>query len=321
MSLAARNSYPSDVRLLERERPLDVLDDRTRRAVAGHGSVVLVAGEAGIGKTVLLRALVERARARTSPLWGMCDSLSTPRPLGPLRDVAGELGAPVTDLLRGSAAQHEIFAAVLDALRVRPRVFVVEDLHWADEATCWSRSSRDFLPCSYGFRPQRRAHDAVAEVRHLTSHSYEWVVEGDITACFDEISHPALMERVRERVGDKRVLALVKAFLKAGILGEDRVLRATNTGTPQGSILSPLLSNVAFSVLDEHIARPRAAPRPARTNGPSAAPRACPTIALSAMRTTGAWSSPARGPTPKPCGRRWRRSCPRWVCACRSRRP
>jgi RNA-directed DNA polymerase len=112
-----------------------------------------------------------------------------------------------------------------------------------------------FLPCSYGFRPKRQAHDAVAEVRHLTSHSYEWIVEGDIKACFDEISHSALMDRVRNRVGDKRVLALVKAFLKAGILGEDRVLRDTNAGTPQGSILSPLLSNVALSVLDEHIAR------------------------------------------------------------------
>jgi RNA-directed DNA polymerase len=113
----------------------------------------------------------------------------------------------------------------------------------------------DFLPCSYGFRPKRRAHDAVAEVRHLTSHSYEWVVEGDIKACFDEISHPALMDRVRTRVGDKRVLALVKAFLKAGILGEDHVFRNTDTGTPQGSILSPLLSNVALSVLDEYIAQ------------------------------------------------------------------
>ena len=72
------------------------------------------------------------------------------------------------------------------------------------------------------------------------------------------------MDRVRARVGDKRVLALVKAFLKAGILGEDRVLRATDTGTPQGSILSPLLSNVALSVLDEHIAQ---AP-----GGPAASP-------------------------------------------------
>ena len=68
------------------------------------------------------------------------------------------------------------------------------------------------------------------------------------------------MDRVRKRVGDKRVLALVKAFLKAGILGEDRVLRATDTGTPQGSILSPLLSNVALSVLDEHIAQAAGGP-------------------------------------------------------------
>lgn len=113
----------------------------------------------------------------------------------------------------------------------------------------------DFLPCSYGFRPNRRAHDAVAEVRYLATHSYDWIVEGDIKACFDEISHSALMDRVRLRVGDKRVLALVKAFLKAGILGEDRLLRETTAGTPQGSILSPLLSNVALSVLDEYIAQ------------------------------------------------------------------
>jgi RNA-directed DNA polymerase len=122
----------------------------------------------------------------------------------------------------------------------------------------------DFLPCSYGFRPNRRAHDAVAEVHHFTSRSYEWVVEGDIKACFDEISHSALMDRVRQRVGDKRVLALVKAFLKAGILTEDGTLADTDAGTPQGSILSPLLSNVALSVLDEFIAQ---AP-----GGPAASP-------------------------------------------------
>jgi RNA-directed DNA polymerase len=113
----------------------------------------------------------------------------------------------------------------------------------------------DFLPCSYGFRPNRRAHDAVAEVRYFASRSYEWVVEGDIKACFDEISHNALQERVRARIADKRVLALVKAFLKAGILTEDGTLEETSAGTPQGSILSPLLSNVALSVLDEHIAQ------------------------------------------------------------------
>ncbi len=62
---------------------------------------------------------------------------------------------------------------------------------------------------------------------HFTSRTYEWVVEGDIKACFDEISHSVLMDRVRNRVGDKHVLALVKAFLKAGILAEDGTLRET----------------------------------------------------------------------------------------------
>ena len=114
----------------------------------------------------------------------------------------------------------------------------------------------DFRPCSYGFRPKRRTHDAVAEVHHFASRSYEWIVEGDIKACFDEISHPALMDRVRNRIGDKRVLALVKAFLKAGILCEDGTESDTDTGTPQGGILSPVLANVALSVLDEHFAEP-----------------------------------------------------------------
>ena len=110
----------------------------------------------------------------------------------------------------------------------------------------------DFKPCSYGFRPGRRAQDAIAEIHFFTSRSYEWVVEGDIKACFDEIDHTALLGRVRDRVGDKRVLGLVKAFLKAGVLSEDGVLRDTITGTPQGGILSPLLANIALSVLDEH---------------------------------------------------------------------
>ena len=115
----------------------------------------------------------------------------------------------------------------------------------------------DFLPCSYGFRPKCRAHDAVAEVRYLATRPrcYEWVVEGDIKACFDEIDHTALMGRVRSRIGDKRVLGLIKAFLKAGILTEDRLLEETTAGTPQGGILSPLLANVALSVLDEFIAQ------------------------------------------------------------------
>ncbi len=112
----------------------------------------------------------------------------------------------------------------------------------------------EFHPCSYGFRPKRRAQDAIAEIHFLTTRSYEWVLEADITACFDEISHSALMQRVRRRIGDKRILALLKAFLKAGVLTEDGRNRETITGTPQGAILSPVLANVALSILDDHFA-------------------------------------------------------------------
>lgn len=81
----------------------------------------------------------------------------------------------------------------------------------------------DFKPCSYGFRPRRRAQDAIAEIHYLASpnRNYEWVFEADITACFDEIDHTALMGRVRVRVADKRVLGWVTAFLKAGVLSEE----------------------------------------------------------------------------------------------------
>jgi RNA-directed DNA polymerase len=110
----------------------------------------------------------------------------------------------------------------------------------------------DFSPSSYGFRPNRRAQDAVEEIRFYAHRGYEWVFEADITACFDEIDHTALMGRLRRRVGDKRVLALVKAFLKSGLLDEEGLDRDTLTGTPQGGILSPLLANLALTHLDDH---------------------------------------------------------------------
>ena len=115
----------------------------------------------------------------------------------------------------------------------------------------------DFLPCSYGFRPRRRAQDAIAEIHQFASPSqnYTWVFEADIKACFDEIDHSALMGRVRDRIKDKRVLELVKAFLAAGILSEDGMSRDTITGIPQGGVLSPVLANIALSILDEHFAR------------------------------------------------------------------
>ena len=112
----------------------------------------------------------------------------------------------------------------------------------------------DFLPCSYGFRPNRRTHDAIAEIHHLASRprDYHWVLEADIAACFDEIGHVPLLDRVRARIKDKRVVALIRAFLKAGILTKFGDREETRAGTPQGGPLSPLLANIALSVLDEH---------------------------------------------------------------------
>ncbi len=144
----------------------------------------------------------------------------------------------------------------------------------------------DFKPCSYGFRPKRRAQDATAEIHHLGSpnRNYEWVFEADITACFDETNHRALTERVAARISDKRVLGLVRAFLASGILTEAGINRATHTGTPQGGILSPLLANIALSVLGS--ARPELDAR-------QAAPRRCPGLSThplcGRLRRDGRW--------------------------------
>jgi len=94
----------------------------------------------------------------------------------------------------------------------------------------------DFRPCSYGFRPNRRAHDAIAEIHHHGTQGYRWVLDADIEACFDRIDHTALLDRVRARIKDKRVLTLVKAFLKSGIMTELGDFEDTDTGTPQGSL-------------------------------------------------------------------------------------
>jgi RNA-directed DNA polymerase len=113
----------------------------------------------------------------------------------------------------------------------------------------------DFQPCSYGFRPNRRAQDAIAEIHHYGTSGYRWVLECDIKACFDEIDHTALMDRLRARIKDKRICALVKAFLKSGVMTELGDREETLTGTPQGGILSPLLANIALSALDDHFSQ------------------------------------------------------------------
>ena len=115
----------------------------------------------------------------------------------------------------------------------------------------------DFKPCSYGFRPRRRAQDAIAEIHLLATHSHEWVLEADIQACFNEIGHTPLLDRMRHRITDKQILGLVKAFLKSGVMTTAGDREETLTGTPQGGILSPLLANIALAALDDHFDRQR----------------------------------------------------------------
>lgn len=114
----------------------------------------------------------------------------------------------------------------------------------------------DFYPSSYGYRPARRAQDAIAEIHHFTSRpsNYEWVIEGDITACFDSVDHQVLMRLVEQRIKDRKVLRLVRVFLRSGVVEEHGGFVASLTGTPQGGIISPLLANIYLSVLDRHFA-------------------------------------------------------------------
>jgi RNA-directed DNA polymerase len=115
----------------------------------------------------------------------------------------------------------------------------------------------DFYPSSYGYRPGRRAQDAIAEIVSFIEPrtSYEFIVEGDIKACFDNVHHGVLITLVRQRIVDRRVLALLKAFLGAGVMKESGRFAATLTGTPQGGIASPLLANIYLSALDRHFER------------------------------------------------------------------
>ena len=107
----------------------------------------------------------------------------------------------------------------------------------------------DFLPCSFGFRPGRSAHDALQVLIDESWQGRRWVVETDIASCFSEIPHEKLMEAVEERICDQPVLKLLRAMLRAGVM-EDGQVRRPVTGTSQGGVISPVMCNVYLHRLD-----------------------------------------------------------------------
>ena len=124
--------------LLERDHHLEALDGWLREAAAGQGRLVLVAGEAGVGKSAVVQRFAKAvAQGRARVLLGACDPLSTPRPLAPLQDIAYQAGGTLDRLLAEDAARDRLFRAFLAELDRGPltTLAIIEDAHWADDAT------------------------------------------------------------------------------------------------------------------------------------------------------------------------------------------
>src|SRR6516165_7108875 len=116
------------------------------------------------------------------------------------------------------------------------------------------RWDRTFSQHSYGFRPGRSAHQAVAQAQQYIAEGYRWVVDLDLEKSFDRVNHDKLMGRIAKRVEDKRLLKLIRAFLNAGVM-ENGLVSPSVEGTPQGGPLSPLLSNLVLDEFDRELER------------------------------------------------------------------
>jgi len=108
---------------------------------------------------------------------------------------------------------------------------------------------QEFLECSYGFRPGRNCHQAIEKAEEYRDQGNVWVVDADIKAYFDTVNQELLMSLIEGRISDGKVLSLIEAFLKAGVM-EDGVWQTTNVGTPQGGVISPLLANIYLHPFD-----------------------------------------------------------------------
>jgi RNA-directed DNA polymerase len=114
---------------------------------------------------------------------------------------------------------------------------------------------REFAPQSYGFRPGKGCKDALRRVDELLKSGYDWVVDADLKSYFDSIPQDRLMERIKEKIADGRVLKLLEQMLQAGVMDSAKGWQSTAQGTPQGAVVSPLLSNIYLNGLDWQMAQ------------------------------------------------------------------
>jgi RNA-directed DNA polymerase len=254
--------------------------DRSQPACAGQSQVEMVnLSELVAGRSGRLASPESSSRpVRVDGVWEQV--FSKTNLTRALRRVERNRGAPgvdgvTTDELRGWLVGHwaEVKEA-LDAGRYRPQpvrrveipkpdggmrmlgVPTVLDrlIQQAMAQVLMPIFDPDFSEHSYGFRPGRSAHQAVEQARVWLGDGFRWVVDVDLDRFFDRVNHDKLMHRVAGRVADKRLLRLVRAYIEAGVM-VDGVKQPVAEGTPQGSPLSPLLSNIMLDDLDRELER------------------------------------------------------------------
>ena len=180
--------------LLEREAQLALLDRYAGEARQGDGRLVFIAGEAGVGKSALVEQ-AQRGLPETTWCWGACDGMFTPRPLGPLFDIASTLGGELLELCRADAPREELFSALLGQASTpgELHVLVVEDVHWADEATI---DLLRFLGRPTSQNSPICTTPAPSKVDLSTAQN-----AGDARACYPRIDH--VLRSVQARMGTR----------------------------------------------------------------------------------------------------------------------